>query len=191
MTIFDDMGRFLEERLDEFLKAHPQLELQVLDDKLREQEKETLRLILDLKTEEKKQQDAILATAHDVQRWHERISKAKQAGRQDLVKAAQEREATLLRQGNQQWAHMEVVKQRMQQSQVFCQQIQARRQEVQAKLKERQSQPSSPPPSQSSAGAQGWYQSKPSSEPDSLEATFQQWEIESELDDLKRSMGRK
>ena len=190
MTIFDDLGRFLEERLDEFLKAHPYLELQVLDDKLREQELETLRLIKSLKVEEKQQQDSILTTAHEIQRWHERITKAKQAGRHDLAKAAQEREAALLRQGNQQWGHMEVVKQRIQQSKVFCQQIQVRRQEVQTKLKEQPAQATAKSSPQSSPGAQGWYQSQPPSPSDPLEATFQQWEIEAELDELKRSLGR-
>lgn len=72
MSIFDDMGRFLEERLDEFLKSNPHLELQVLEEKLKEQEMDTLRLIQELKREEKTQQDAILATAEEVKRWHER-----------------------------------------------------------------------------------------------------------------------
>jgi uncharacterized protein (TIGR04376 family) len=104
MGVFEDMSRFLEERLDEFLKTHPGLELQVLEDQLREQEEEVQKTLRQLATEEQKAQQDILKTAEEVQRWHERIAKADQAKRPDLAEAAQEREAAFLRQGNQQWA---------------------------------------------------------------------------------------
>ena len=188
MSIFDDMGRFLEERLDEFLKSHPHLELQVLEDKLREQEMDTLRLIQELKNEEKAQQDAILATAEEVKRWHERVMKAQSAGRQDLVQAAQEREALLLRQGNQQWGHMEMVKTRMTQTQALFQQIQARRKEVKVKMQERRA--STPQPKGASASSTGWYQSPPKGVSDPLEEKFKQWEVEDDLNNLKQNMGR-
>lgn len=186
MSIFDDMGRFLEERLDEFLKSHPDLELQILEDKLREQEMDTLRLVRELKNEEKAAQDSILATAEDVKRWHERIMKAQKAGRQDLVQAAQEREAQLLRQGNQQWAHMEMVKTRMTQTQALLQQLQNRRQEVKAKMQARQTTQAPP----KTPSAQGWYQAPPRGVSDPLEEKFRQWEVEDDLNNLKRSMGR-
>ncbi|MCM1982809.1 TIGR04376 family protein [Lyngbya confervoides] len=183
MSIVDDMERFLEERLDEFLKDHPYLELQILEDKLRDQEMGTLRLIQDLKREEKQHQGAILATAEEVQRWHGRVSKAKQAGRQDLMQAAQEREAALLRQGNQQWGQMELTRQRLQQTQTLFQQIQRRRQEVKAKI---QAQKTTPQPE----GSAGWYQPRPTPGADPLEDQFRQWEIEADLQDLKRRMGQ-
>lgn len=187
MSIFDDMGRFLEERLDEFLKSHPHLELQVLEDKLREQEMGTLRLIQELKNEEKAQQDAILATAEEVKRWHERLMKAQAAGRQDLAQGAQEREAVLLRQGNQQWGHMEMVKTRMTQTQALFQQIQARRKEVKIKMQEKQA---AAPKAEASATSAGWYNSPPKGVNDPLEERFRQWEVEDELNNLKQNMGR-
>lgn len=187
MSIFDDMGRFLEERLDEFLKSHPHLELQVLEDKLREQEMDTLRLIQDLKNEEKAQQDAILVTAEEVKRWHERVMKAQSAGRKDLVQAAQEREAVLLRQGNQQWGHMEMVKTRMTQTQALFQQIQARRKEVKVKMQERRA---AAPQANTSTPKTGWYQSPPRGVSDPLEEKFKQWEVEDDLNNLKQNMGR-
>ncbi|MGL4503833.1 MAG: TIGR04376 family protein, partial [Planktothrix sp.] len=45
MGLFEDFSRFFETRLDEFLKDNPHLELQALEEQLREQEEDTLRLI--------------------------------------------------------------------------------------------------------------------------------------------------
>lgn len=53
MSIFDDINRFLETRLDEFLRKNPHLELQALEEQLREQEKDTLRLLISLQNEQK------------------------------------------------------------------------------------------------------------------------------------------
>lgn len=190
MSVFDNVSQFLEERLDEYLRAHPQLELQVLVEKLREQEQATLRLQADLEAQLKRQQDAIMATAQDIQRWHQRIKKAQQAGRQDLAQAAQDREARLLHQGNQQWGQMELIKQRQQQTQELLQKIQVRRQEVQVQIRNAQaaasstSQPPPQPPSHPPVGGTAY------GEPDRLEEQFKRWEMEEELEVLKRNMGR-
>ena len=194
MNIFEDVSRFLEQRLEEFLRQHPHLELQILADKLQEQVQETLGLIQELQAEEKREQAAILATAEEIQRWHQRIRKAQQAGRQDLAQAAQEREAALLRQGHQQWGHMEVIQERIKQAQQLHQNMNVRQQEVQAKIRQveaeatRRNQEQTPPPS---AAATGWSQPYTSGEPDPLEETFQRWETEAELEQLKREMGRR
>ncbi len=52
MGLFEDLSRFLEDRLDEFLRENPHLELQALEDKLRDQEEEALRLLADLRLRE-------------------------------------------------------------------------------------------------------------------------------------------
>lgn len=85
MGLFDDVSQFLEKRIDDFLKNNPHLELQALDDKLRDQAKETDRLLAELMASEQRNQTQILATAQDVKRWDDRIQKAKAANRQDLV----------------------------------------------------------------------------------------------------------
>lgn len=54
MGLFDDINQFLEERLDEFLQNNPHLELQALEEQLREQEQDTTKLISRLQLEEKK-----------------------------------------------------------------------------------------------------------------------------------------
>jgi uncharacterized protein (TIGR04376 family) len=136
MSVFEDFSNFLEARLEEFLRNNPDLELQALAEKLREQEEETVRLLGELRRRERQLQDEILATAQEVQRWHIRIEKAKTAGRTDLVTPAEEREAALLRQGNQLWGQMEAVKDRIKQSIDLNQQIQRKRQEVTAKVAE-------------------------------------------------------
>ena len=54
MGLFEDLSQFLETRLEEFLAAHPHLELQAIEEQLREQEEDTLRLIANLQAQEKK-----------------------------------------------------------------------------------------------------------------------------------------
>ncbi|MBD1861710.1 TIGR04376 family protein [Trichocoleus desertorum] len=197
MGLFEDFSRFLETRLEEFLRNNPHLELQALEEQLREQEEEALRLMADLRLKEKQAQDNILATAQEIQRWHERIGKAKTAGRWDLVKPAEEREAALLREGNQRWGQMQVLKERMKQTEELQRKIQARRQEVRAKAVEAEAARAS---ANANASAKtepswqtiGWNQSNTylHNSADPLEAQFKRWEMDEELDQLKRNMGR-
>jgi uncharacterized protein (TIGR04376 family) len=190
--LFDDLNRFLENRLEEFIRNNPHLELQAIEEQLREQEKDTLRLIIDLQQQQKGSQDEILAIAQEIQRWHARVDKAKSAGRQDLAQAAQEREAALLREGNQRWGQMEGVKQRITQAQELLRHIQTRRQEVQAKAKEVEAARSSYQAKQP-AETSGWSQSsnrKIYSGSDPLEEKFKRWEMDDELEQMKRNMGR-
>ncbi len=194
MGVFEDLSKFLEDRLEEFLRDNPHLELQALEEKLLDQQQETVRLIADLRLKEKQLQDQILATAEEVQRWHVRVAKARSAGRTDLLKPAEEREAALLRQGNQLWGQMEMAKQRIQQTLELQRQLELKRKEVQAKVAEVQAQ-------RASATAQteqqwqtsGWnqsgsYRTRDLSDP--IEQAFNRWETDEELDNLKRQMDR-
>lgn len=110
MGLIEDISRFLETRLEEFIRNNPQIELQILEDKLRQQEEEIAKLIVSSKLEEKQLQDRILEIAEEIRVWHDRTVKAESFDRPDLASAAKEREAALLRQGNQIWAQMELVK---------------------------------------------------------------------------------
>lgn len=190
MGLFDDFNRFLESRLEEFLRNNPHLELEALLEQLREQEEDTLRLIADLQLQERRSQDEILATAQEIQRWHIRVEKAKTAGRQDLVQPAQEREAALLREGNQRWGQMQGIKERITKAKELMKQIQQRRQEVQAKAAQAQANRTNYQTAQS-FDTTGWNQSRNSSKgADDLEATFQRWETQDELEQLKRNLGK-
>jgi uncharacterized protein (TIGR04376 family) len=188
--LFDDLSRFLENRLEEFLRNNPHLELDVLLDQLRQQEEDTLKLIADLKLQEKRSQDEILATATEIQKWHIRVQKAKAANREDLAAPAQEHEAKLLRQGNQQWTHMQGVKERSKQAQELLQKIQVRRQEVQAKATQAQATRTKAQTQQRIESNGWWNTATSSSTVDDLEDKFLRWETEDELEKMKRQMGK-
>ncbi|MUH00519.1 TIGR04376 family protein [Scytonema sp. UIC 10036] len=188
MGLFDDLSRFLENRLEEFLRNNPHLELEALLEQLREQEEDTLKLIADLQLQEKRKQDDVLSTAQEIQKWHIRVEKAKSANRQDLVAAAQQREAALLREGNQLWGQMQGVKERITQAKELLKKIQQRRQEVQAKATEAQTARAQ---AQQRLETAGWNStSSYSSSYDDLEEKFRRWETEDELEQMKRKMGR-
>jgi uncharacterized protein (TIGR04376 family) len=189
--LFDDLSRFLENRLEEFLRNNPHLELDALLEQLRQQEEDTLKLVTDLQLQEKRSQAEILETAQEIQRWHIRIQKAQAAGREDLAIPAQEREATLLREGNQRWGHMQGLKERITQSQQLLQKIQQRRQEVQTKAAEAQIARAKTQ-SQQRLETSGW-QNSTSSKSNSvtdLEEKFRRWETEDELTQMKRNIGK-
>ncbi|AFY81743.1 MULTISPECIES: TIGR04376 family protein [Oscillatoria] len=191
MGLFEDMSRFLETRLEEFMRNNPHLELQVLEEQLREQEEDTLKLILELQRKEKQLQDSILSTAQEIQLWHDRVSKAKAANREDLVRAAQEREASLLREGNQFWGQMQGVKERIEKAKDLYRQIQVRRREVKAKSVEAEAARAQT--KTQTSWDTGWnksYNRSFSSGADPLDQEFRRWEADEELERLKRNMKR-
>lgn len=193
MSLFDDISKFLESRLDDFLHKNPHLELQAILEQLQEQEQETKKLILNLELEEKRLQDEILAVAKDIQTWHARISKAEAAGRMDLAAAAKEREAALLRQGNQFWGQMQGTKTSLTQAKELLAQIQVRKQEVKTKADRVRSQQKTASQTNNSyttgwdrgASYKNYYGAG-----DPLEAQFQRLETDDELEQMKRNMGR-
>lgn len=192
MGLFEDFSRFLETRLEEFLRSNPHLELQALEEQLRQQEEDTLRLLADLQRQEKGLKDQILSAAQDIQRWHLRAEKAKAAGREDLARAAQEREAALLRQGNQLWGQMQGVKARFEKTKELYKQIQTRRKEVRAKAAEVAAAKASAKKPENSWETAGWNKTSYGNigGADSLEETFKRWEADEDLEQLKRKMGR-
>jgi len=187
MSIFENFNQFLETRLEEFLKSHPSLQIQILLEQLEEQEKDTVKLIKQLEIEKTTLEKEILSLGEDIKLWHGRIDKAKNAKRNDLMLAAQEREAALLRQGNQVWGRMEGAKERIKKSQELLAQIKQRKQEVEVKYKTAKNEQ----PKNSDSESKGWqnpnnYQ-KSSSSSDNLEAEFLRLEIDDELENLKRN----
>jgi len=187
--LFDDLSRFLESRLEEFLRNNPHLELDALLEQLREQEEDTLKLIADLELQEKRSQDQILSTAQEIQRWHIRTQKAKTAGREDLATAAGQREAALLREGNQQWGQMQGLKERITQSQGLLHKIQQRRQEVQTKAAQVQTARAKAQ-AQQKLETNGWQNPTTYTGVDELEEQFRRWETQDELEQMKRNLGK-
>jgi uncharacterized protein (TIGR04376 family) len=193
MSLFDEVSRFLETRLEEFLKNNPHLELQALLEQLREQEQDTIRLVSDLERQKQRLEKEILSVAEDIKIWHLRIDKAKAAGRVDLAQAAQEREAALLRQGNLLWGQMEGARKRILQSQELLRQIEQRKKEVQAKAAQAKTAQAKTKTA-SNWDTIGWDRGSSyntySRAVDPLEAQFQDLETNEELERLKRNLGR-
>ena len=191
MGLFDDFSRFLETRLEEFLRSNPHLELQAIEEQLKEQEEDTLRLILEIQKQEKQLQAEILSAAQEIQRWNDRANKAKAANRLDLAQAAQERQAALLRQGNQRWGQMQGCKERIENAKELYRQIRVRRREVGAKAAEAATRASTK--TEQNWDTKGWNQTSNYSSfnaADPLEQKFQHWEADEELDRMKRNIGR-
>jgi uncharacterized protein (TIGR04376 family) len=192
MGLLDDISRFLETRLEEYIRNNPQIELQILEEKLTQQESEVAKLIANFRTQEKRFQDDILAIADDIRIWHERAKKASDAGRQDLATAAKEREAALLKQGNQVWAQMELIKQRINQTTDLQSQIQTRMQEVRTKIAEAAKTKSQSQTNAQTSASFNWENLHTPSQgaEDPLEQKFRRWEMDEELERLKRKMGK-
>ncbi|MBE9120877.1 TIGR04376 family protein [Tychonema sp. LEGE 07199] len=195
MGLFDDFSRFLETKLEEFLRSNPHLELQAIEEQLKEQEEDTLRLILEIQKQEKTLQAEILSAAQEIQRWNDRANKAKAAQRLDLAQAAQERQAALLRQGNQRWGQMQGCKERIERAKELYRQIQLRRKEVRSKAAAAEAAAAAQTTTKAEQNwdTKGWnqsynYQSFNATDP--LEDKFQDWEAQEELDRMKRNMGR-
>lgn len=189
MTLLEDMKRFLESQIDDFLSKNPHLELQVIEEQLAQQETDTLQLIMDLQTNEKQVEQEILNTAQDIKNWYDRVQKATSAGRSDLALAAQERVNALLPQGNQLWGKMQGLKERKAKATELLQTIKSRRTEVKAKsaaaqvIRDRVATNDS----NRSWGSVNSYTSD-SNFVDPLDAQFRRWEADEELETLKRNL---
>jgi uncharacterized protein (TIGR04376 family) len=191
MTLLEDMKRFLESQIDDFLSKNPHLELQVIEEQLAQQETDTLQLILDLKFQEKQVEQEILNTAQDIKNWYDRVQKATAANRTDLATAAQDRVNALLPQGNQLWGKMQGLKERKAKAQELLQNIKSRRTEVKAKSAAAQAArtQAATNTSSSSWGSVNSYTSD-SNFADPLDAQFRRWEADEELENLKRNLGK-
>jgi uncharacterized protein (TIGR04376 family) len=192
MGLLDDISRFLETRLEEYIRNNPQIELQILEEKLTQQDAEVAKLIASFRMQEKQFQDRILAIADDIRIWHERAKKASDVGRQDLANAAKEREASLLKQGNQVWGQMELIKQRIAQTVDLQSQIQVRMREVRTKIAETAKTKSQAQTNTKASSSFDWENLHVPSEgaDDPLEQQFRRWEMDEELERLKRKMGK-
>lgn len=195
MGLFEDFSKLLETKLEEFLRSNPHLELPAIEEQLKEQEEDTLRLILEIQKQEKTLQAEILSTAQEIQRWNDRTNKAKASQRLDLAQAAQERQANLLRQGNQRWGQMQGCKERIEKAKELYRQIQVRRKEVRAKAAEAvtRNATKTATKTEQSWDTKGWNQNSNYNSfnaADPLEQKFQHWEADEELDRMKRNANR-
>jgi uncharacterized protein (TIGR04376 family) len=191
MGLIEDMKRFLESQIDDFLSKNPHLELQVIGEQLAQQETDTIQLIVDLQSQERQTEQEILNTAQEIKNWYDRVQKATAAGRSDLATAAQDRVNSLLPQGNQLWGKMQGLKERIAKAQELLQTIKIRRTQVKAKAAAAQAArtQAAAASSNTSWGSVNNYTSN-SNFADPLEAQFRRWEADEELENLKRNLGK-
>ena len=190
MGLIEDMKRFLESQIDDFLSKNPHLELQVIEEQLAQQETDTFQLIVDLQIQEKNIEQEILNTAQDIKNWYDRVQKATTAGRSDLAIAAQNRVNALLPQGNQLWGKMQGLKERKAKAAELLQTIKNRRTEVKAKSAAAQAaRTQAETNSNTSWGSVNNYTSS-SDFADPLDAQFRRWEADEELESLKRNLSK-
>jgi uncharacterized protein (TIGR04376 family) len=192
MGLLEDMQRFLESQIDDFLSKNPHLELQIIEEQLAQQKADTVELIVDLRSQERQTEQEILNTAQDIKNWYDRVQKATVKGRTDLAQAAQERVNALLPQGNQLWGKMQGLKERIVKAQELLQTIDNRLTEVKAKALAAQAaraRSAAADTSNSSWGSATNYTSLGNSA-DPLDAKFRQWEADEELQSLKRNLGK-
>lgn len=191
MGLFEDFSNFLESRLEEFLQNNPQLELQALLEQLKDEQRDTIKSIKQLQLDEKRIEAEILKVAKDIQKWHGWVSKAKTAGRQDLADEAQARENNLLSQGNLLWQQMEEVKQRIKESKELLISIEEKQKEVTLKIAQLKASENYAKTNSTNYQTKSYnnYQYSGSNF-DPLEDKFEQWEMEQELDAMKRNINK-
>jgi uncharacterized protein (TIGR04376 family) len=191
MGLLEDMKQFLESQIDDFLSKNPHLELQVIEEQLAQQERDTMQLMIDLQAQEKQTEQGILDTAQEIKNWYDRVQKASQAGRGDLAQAAQARVDALLPQGNQLWGKMQGLKERKAKAQELLQTIKQRRSEVKAQAIAAQAAATQ---ARMNSNTSNWGSvnnyTNTSNSADPLEAQFRQWEAEEELQRLKQNLGK-
>ncbi|MFT0812918.1 TIGR04376 family protein [Synechococcus sp. OH20] len=186
MKFIEDIIRFLETRLEEFLRAHPEIELQALDEQLRQQEEDTRRLLQESRAQKQALSEALAKLGEEIKTWHFRIEKAEQANRPDLAEGARRREAELLQQGSRLFNQGKSLEEKIRQLEALLPQIAQRRQEVQTKLQEVKA-------AQAKTAAERVSPWEKLFEEDKLEEEFRRLEmrlaVDKELDDMKKKVG--
>lgn len=181
MNFFEDFTKFLESRLDEFLQSNPHLNLSILAQELKQEKSDTIKLIFQEESDLKKIENDILNLGKEIQTWHNRIEKAQQAGRLDLAQEAENREHSLLTQGAFLWRQMEEIKHKITLNKELLSSIETKEKEVNLKIEQlKASQNYS-----NTYQAPSWNQSNYN---DDLESKFQQWEIDEQLQELKKNL---
>jgi uncharacterized protein (TIGR04376 family) len=191
MSLFDDLNRFLEERLDDFLRNNPHLEVYALLEQIKQQEKDTIKLIINLEAQERQLQQQIMTLAQDIQLWHGRVNKAKSVGENELAQEAADREASLLHQGNLLWGQMEGVKKQIIQARELLQEITTKKEQAQEKAATIARNPSQTTQEVDSSTSDQNQSNTYNQYSDVLEKRFQQWETDQEIEEMKQNLGKK
>lgn len=181
MNFFEDFTKFLESRLDEFLQSNPHLNLTIIAQELKQQKNDTINLIFQGESELKKIENNLLTIGKDIQTWHSRIEKAQQAGRLDLAQEAEIRQNSLLTQGALFWRQMEEIKHKITFNKELLSSIETKEKEVNLKIEQLKASQNYTNTYQTPSWDQTNYN-------DDLESKFQQWEIDQQLQEMKKNL---
>jgi hercynine metabolism protein len=93
----------LEQRLESFLRTNPQQEALLAEQEQRDKQQRLLGQRLKLRQEAELQRQGLLRLAAEIRQWQERITRARNAGANDLAGRAGAHVSTLMEQGRSRW----------------------------------------------------------------------------------------
>lgn len=181
MGIFDDFLNFLESSIDEFLQKNPELNLSLLAQEIKQEKRDTLQLISQLEAQEKQVESQILATADDIKKWADREEKARNLQRYDLAEEAADVKNKLLEKGRYLWDEMTKLREKIAENKKKLISLEDRERDVNLNLEKLRRKNAG----QGEGYCDRKYEDKSYYD---LEQKFRNWEIEMELEEMKKKM---
>ena len=99
----EELEAQLEQRLESFLRTNPQQEALLAEQEQRDKQQRLLGQRLKLRQEADLQRQGLLRLAAEIRQWQERITRARNAGANDLAGRAGAHVSTLMEQGRSRW----------------------------------------------------------------------------------------
>ena len=105
-TWFDDLEARLNQQLESFLQANPAQQIRLEQQEARDRQVQLGQQRLALQQQAQQQRQALLQLAAEIRQWQGRITKARQAGANDLATKAEAHLNGLMLQGRQRWQQL-------------------------------------------------------------------------------------
>ncbi len=106
MSWLDELEARLEQQLEGFLRANPAQEALLEEQGARDRQARLVGQRRQLQRQAEQERQALLQLADEIQRWQERVAKARAAGATALAKRAEAHQQGLMEQGRQRWQHL-------------------------------------------------------------------------------------
>ena len=105
-TWLEQLEARLEEGLESFLRANPEQESLLADQEARDQKQKLRAERLRLQQDAEQQRQTLLHLVREIRSWQERVTRARDAGADDLAGRAEAHVADLIEQGRQRWRNL-------------------------------------------------------------------------------------
>jgi hercynine metabolism protein len=102
----DDLEARLEQQLEAFLAANPSQEARLEEQEARDRQARLVGQRRQLQRQAEQERQALLQLAEEIQRWQERVVKARAAGASALAERAEAHQQGLMEQGRQRWQQL-------------------------------------------------------------------------------------